>query len=137
MFIALTPDQAIYCKSICVLWNSVCSWGQCVAHRMPNPSSETRVANEGLHARSGAIQSQTALPMVTAILIEKHLSHFSICHQFLGIGKALLFNSPGQCKMSIFFCLKVKVSCKLQAATDGDPYRLFESFESCAVFSLL
>ena len=75
-----------------------------------------------------AVQSQTALPMETAILIEKHLSHFPILLQFLGIEKALFFDSPGQCAMSIFFCLKVKGLCKLQAGSNGDPYSLFEIF---------
>jgi hypothetical protein len=37
----------------------------------PSPSIEA------LHARSVAVQSQTALPTATAILIEKNLSHFS------------------------------------------------------------
>ena len=32
--------------------------------------------------------------------------HFPILLQFLGIEKALFFDSPGQCAMSIFFCLK-------------------------------
>ena len=137
MFIASTPDRASHCKSICgilqVITDSVelCVFAGPVSGiaepimKPPSPSI----------ARSVAVQSQTTLPTETAILIEKHLSHFSISFQFLRIGKAVLFDSPRQCKISIFFCLKVKVLCKLRAESKGDPYRLFELFAIFRVYN--
>jgi hypothetical protein len=119
VFIASNPDRASpskstasryrFCGTLCVRWAS--EW-----HRMPNPSCPSP-SIEALHARSLAVQSQTALPTATAILIEKHLSHFSISFQFLRIGKAdqkhlshfsisFQFLRIGQCKMSICFLPK-------------------------------